>query len=406
MSLKNSLRLGVVVVAALTATFALSAAAGAQLVNGPTGPKATHIAYMSKVDGEADIYSMTTEGFAVTNLTHDKTVGLRADSEPAWSPDGQWVAFQRTGIKAPGTRLFVVRSDGSDLHALAPSSNVSASDMHPNWSPDGQMIVFSSDRTGHFELYMVKVGGGITPQPTVTKATQLTFTKWGVDNFEPAWSPDGKSIAFVRHEWNMFPEIPSYPTDSIYTLLLNSSMTHPTYRITYPPMGKSDCEPAWSGDSAQIAFESNRTGMEDIYVVDRKGDSVRRVTTLTGNEYHPSWSSLGHQIVFISDRTGATEIYTLTVPAPGWTTRAGDDAADLRQGAEGEPGLGAHDVHGPQQLTASATTTRRGPADAGPRLVRRNPEAEPAAAPMLAWPRETTLHRDIPDNELCGGPDL
>jgi Tol biopolymer transport system component len=312
MSLKNSLRLGVVVVAAATAAFALSASAGAQLVNGPTMPKATHIAYMSKVDGEADIYSMTAEGFAVTNLTHDKTVGLRADSEPAWSPDGQWVAFQRTGVKAPGTRLFVVRSDGSNLQPLAPSSNLAASDMHPNWSPDGQTIVFSSDRTGHFELYMAQVGKGV--------ATQLTFTKPGVDNLEPAWSPNGTAIAFVRHEWSQFGEIPSYPTDSIYVLQLNSSTTHPTYRITDPGLGKSDCQPTWSGDSGQIAFESNRSGTEDIYVVDRTSDSLRRITPLKSNEYHPSWASLGSQMVFISDRTGATEIYTLTVPTPGPST--------------------------------------------------------------------------------------
>jgi Tol biopolymer transport system component len=103
---------------------------------------------MSKVDGEADIYSMTSEGFAVTNLTHDKAVELRADSEPAWSPDGQWVAFQRTDLKAPGARLFVIRSDGSsDPHSLSPPSPVATSEMHPNWSPDGQTIVFSSDRT-------------------------------------------------------------------------------------------------------------------------------------------------------------------------------------------------------------------------------------------------------------------
>jgi Tol biopolymer transport system component len=320
MSLKNSLRLGVVVVAGVAAVFALSASAGAQLVYGPTGPKATHIAYMSKVDGEADIYSMTAQGFAVTNLTHDKTVGLRADSEPAWSPDGQWVAFQRTGIKAPGTRLFIVRSDGSDLHALAPSSNTAASDMHPNWSPDGRTIVFSSDRTGHFELYMVTVGRSITTQLTVPKATQLTFTNPGVDNLEPSWAPDGKSIAFVRHEWNMFGEIPSYPTDSIYILLLNSSTTNRTYRITDPGMAKSDFQPAWSGDSGLIAFESNRAGKEDVYVVDRKGNGLTRITPLKSNEFHPSWASLGRQIVFVSDRTGATEIYTLTVPVLGSTT--------------------------------------------------------------------------------------
>jgi dipeptidyl aminopeptidase/acylaminoacyl peptidase len=176
-------------------------------------------------------------------------VGLRADSEPAWSPDGQWVAFQRTAVKAPGARLFLVRSDGSDLHALAPSSNLAASDMHPNWSPDGQMIVFSSDRTGHFELYMAKAKGGV--------ATRLTFTQWTVDNLEPAWSPDGTMIAFVRHEWNMFPEIPSYPTDSIYTLLLNSSLiidqTGATeiYTLTVPAPSPTTLMPAMK----QLTFD-------------------------------------------------------------------------------------------------------------------------------------------------------
>jgi len=314
MSLKHSLRFGVVVIAGAAAAFAVSASAGAQLITGPTGPKATHIAYMSKADGEADIYSMTADGFAVTNLTHDKAVGLRADSEPAWSPDGHWVAFQRTNTKAPGTRLFLVRSDGSSLHALAPSSSLAASDMHPNWAPDGRSIVFSSNRTGHFELYSVQVATGPVSQWTGAKATQLTFTKPGVDNLEPAWAPDGKSIAFVRHEWSAFGEIPSYPTDSIYVLVLSSSASHQTYRVTDPAVGKSDCQPSWSGDSNRLAFESNRVGTKDVYVVDRKGDGLQRITPLKSNEFHPSWASPGSQLVLVSDRTGATEIFTLAVP--------------------------------------------------------------------------------------------
>lgn len=301
MSLRNSLRLGVVVIAGTAAIFALTASAGAQLVTGPTGPRATHIAYMSKVDGEADIYSMTTEGFAATNLTHDKTIGVRTDSEPAWSPDGQWVAFQRAGIKAPGSRLFVVRSDGSKLHALVPSSSLTVSDMHPNWSPDGQTIVFSSNRTGHFELFAVPANGGAV--------TQLTSTRMGVENLDPAWSPDGMWIAFVRHERTSFGA-----TDSIYVLSLGTDVT---YRVTNPGIGKSDCQPAWAGDSVRLAFESNRTGTEDIYVVDRKGNGLMRVTPTGSNEFHPTWASFGSQLALVSDRTGATEIYTLTVaPTP------------------------------------------------------------------------------------------
>ena len=124
----------------------------------------------------------------------------------------------------------------------------------------------------------------------------------------------------MRHEWSSFGEIPSFPTDSIYVLRLTSSTTHQTYRITNPGIGNSDCQPAWSGDSSQIAFESNRTGTEDVYVVDQKGNGLRRITPLGSNEFHPSWASLGRQIVFVSDRTKATEIYTLTVPLLGSLT--------------------------------------------------------------------------------------
>ena len=101
MKQRNHLRMGVVVIAILATAFALSASAGAQPAG---GPKAVHIAYMSMWDGQADVYAMNADGSAQFNLTHDKTVGQRADTEPAWSPNGQWVAFQRS---------FLVRSDAS-----------------------------------------------------------------------------------------------------------------------------------------------------------------------------------------------------------------------------------------------------------------------------------------------------
>ena len=142
----NARRLSVVVIAILTAALALSASAGARLA---AGPKADHIAYMSMKDGQADIYTMDAAGFAQVNLTHDQTIGWRADSEPAWSPNGQWVAFQRAYTKAQelGTRLFVVSSYGKEMHALTPTTNLAVIDQHPAWSPDGSTIVFSSNRS-------------------------------------------------------------------------------------------------------------------------------------------------------------------------------------------------------------------------------------------------------------------
>lgn len=302
-------RLSVVVIAILTAALALSASAGAQ----PAGPKADHIAYMSMKDGQADIYTMDAAGFTQVNLTHDQTIGWRTDSEPAWSPNGEWVAFQRAFTKAPelGTRLFVVSSYGKEMHALTPTTNLAVIDQHPAWSPDGSTIVFSSNRAGHFELYMVKATG--------TGLVRLTYTNVGTENLEPAWSPDGQSIAFVRRQWSIGPEIPSIPTNSIYKLSFTNSVVQ---RVTSPPMGRSDGQPAWSADSRQIAFESNRTGNWDIYIINRtlSTTSLMRVTSSKYAELHPTWAPYGNQIALISDRTGATELYTLTLPVPGSIT--------------------------------------------------------------------------------------
>lgn len=306
----NARRLSVVVIAILTAALALSASAGARLA---AGPKADHIAFMSLKDGQADIYTMDAAGFAQVNLTHDQTIGWRADSEPAWSPDGQWVAFQRAYTKAPelGTRLFVVSSFGKEMHALTPTTGPAVIDQHPAWSPDGSTIVFSSNRTGHFELYMVKATG--------TGLVRLTYTNVGTENLEPAWSPDGQSIAFVRRQWSIGPEIPSIPTNSIYKLSFTNSVVQ---RVTSPPLGRSDGQPAWSADSRQIAFESNRTGNWDIYIVNRtlSTTSLMRVTSSKSAELHPTWAPYGNQIALISDRTGATELYTLVLPVPGSIT--------------------------------------------------------------------------------------
>ena len=102
------------IIAVAAAAFALTASAGSSI-----SPVADQIAFMSMHDGEADIYSMNSTSFVQTNLTHDKTIGFRQDVEPAWSPSGDLVAFQRDLLKTeqPGSQIYVVTSDGSKLSA-------------------------------------------------------------------------------------------------------------------------------------------------------------------------------------------------------------------------------------------------------------------------------------------------
>jgi TolB protein len=57
-------------------------------------PVTGKIVYTSLKDGQADIYSMNANGKNVVNLTHDKTIGVRADVQPVWAPGGDFVAFE------------------------------------------------------------------------------------------------------------------------------------------------------------------------------------------------------------------------------------------------------------------------------------------------------------------------
>jgi Tol biopolymer transport system component len=239
MKTRRSLRFGAVIIAVVAGLLALTASAG-----GNISPRADQIAFMSTFDGEADIYSMTLTGLMNKNLTHDETIGMRTDVEPAWSPTGEYVAFQRNFIKAEefGAQLYRVAANGKGLGPITPVQK-GVVDTHPSWSLDGNSIVFSSDRDGHVELYTVNASGfGLT---------QLTHTKLGIENLEPAWSPNGEVIVFTQQRATM--------TRSPAALMILMLKSGRLYKLTPPAMmGLGDHDAAWSPDSRWIAFSSDR----------------------------------------------------------------------------------------------------------------------------------------------------
>ena len=102
---------------------------------------------------------------------------------PAWSPDGRKLAFvsRRDG----NSEIYVMNADGSEQGNLTQHP---ASDSHPSWSPDGRKLAFVSRRDGNSEIYVMNAdGSGLR---NVTRAPS--------DDLDPAWSPDGRAIAFVH----------------------------------------------------------------------------------------------------------------------------------------------------------------------------------------------------------------
>jgi Tol biopolymer transport system component len=143
-----------------------------------------------------------------------------ADGEtPAWSPDGEWIAFA-----VLGDGIFVMRSDGSEKKRLTDSSG-NTYDWYPVWSPDGSEILFASNRhqpdwAAYEAVYVMnRDGSGIG---------QLT-SPWSIPPY--SWSPDGVSIVYA-HYGSDGPELYRVDANGVESepLMPDNAGVHPQWR--------------------------------------------------------------------------------------------------------------------------------------------------------------------------------
>ena len=183
----------------------------------------------------------------------------------------------------------------------APSTLVAPAPVAPalgvNVGGNNRRILFTSDRDtpNSLEIYSMNPDG--------TGVSRLTDSP-GVD-YAPAWSPDGKRVAFVsvRHD----------PDGEIYVMNADGSGVQ---RVTVSE--GVDGAPTWAKDGKRIAFVSTRQDPAgDIYTMNDDGSGVTRVTTFLGTDHDPAWSPDGKQIAFVSTRDGVadqtTDLYLLTL---------------------------------------------------------------------------------------------
>jgi Tol biopolymer transport system component/DNA-binding winged helix-turn-helix (wHTH) protein len=218
---------------------------------------------------------------------------------PAFSPDGNQVAF-RDSDGAHNTGIYTAMVGGEKSIRLSSGSG----DCCPTWSPDGRKVAFMRYEDKRLSIIIVPALGG-----TERRAYSGPASMGG----GLAWSNDGKSLAFPEAD-------SSDPSRSWLSLLsLTDYTTHP---LTSPPGSYLDSQPAFSPDGSRLAFiRSAVAGVSnDIYVACASGGRATRLTFDHGPIMGlPAWTADGHEIVFSSNRGGSTALWR--VPADGGVPR-------------------------------------------------------------------------------------
>jgi len=256
-------------------------------------PSGDRIAYVGDVPGvifteQPDILVMDTDPgtAAVTNLTQSDA----SEIDPSWSPDGARIAF--AGVRDGGWEIVAIDPDGANELVLTGDA-FDGNDRAPDWSPDGSMVAFMKEsQVGGccepWEIWAVNRDG--------TNMRQLTHLP--CFNRDPSWSPDGKKVVFWSSSDHCTPSSGQGGYE-LYSVDPAAPASAPTRLNTKPNSGG----PAWSPDGKSIAFSCDGyggVGFEVCVMWNTDSTTAHRITNLNGDQADPAWSPEGRYIAFVN----------------------------------------------------------------------------------------------------------
>jgi Tol biopolymer transport system component/tRNA A-37 threonylcarbamoyl transferase component Bud32 len=348
----------------------LTADSPADEINPRWSPDGTKIAFLSDRGAGSNIYWIPPTGGAERLITTTNIPFLErmntwftAMGPNPWSPDSDDLLFSRLDRAGDASVWKIDLSTGNETKLTTPP--LGAEDVSASFSPDGTRIVFTRFENGVNSIMLLRAEGG---EPEIALGEGLDWL--------PAWFPDNERLALTSFRggapniWEVdlrsgvWRQLTSGGTGAHFTpaVASNGAIAYNEFDhqvdIYWAPVGdpteqhrqltsftNNNAAPRVSQDGRYIVYWADRTGNEELYVLDRTSNQHRNLTDNPANDRLGDWSPDGIQIVFMSNRGGAVQLWVvntqtgvtrlLTDHQLPWSTHSGDTQAGPRWAPDG-----------------------------------------------------------------------
>ncbi len=249
-------------------------------------PDGDTIAFIKDGESLSDVYLMPAKGGWPARITTDRPLAAYWDDEiPAWSPDGNWVAF---GIKG---HVHLVPRQGGLPKKITDFATAAGS---PRFLPDSRGLIVSVERSDADQLLLTDIHG--------SWPRALTTDTIG-DHWDARPSPDGNSIIYTLRRFDDLNRL---------DIVLLEIETGKSITLYGKPSTRA-LSAKWSPDGKWIAFISQEGEREEIYLVRPNGEGLHQLTKTGQDVFQFEWSPNGRQMAVIFNRGGAFDLSLIEI---------------------------------------------------------------------------------------------